>query len=304
MMNIEKFKVYEITELTNNGYKIARLANNRNLNEKAVNAKKKSLQDKAQLQAAVVDFADRAVKQGLDVVDFLSEKKIADNEIAQTLVLLEGNHRYKAYLELKKDKTFNGSFYVTLPLTEELTIAEMIAEMNICTCTWKGTDYIKGAIMSHPSNVTDVLRYMAELETKGYSLPAISMYVTGTENVKKSVLKKFMNGETADVLKDTENSKEKIERCKKILDAAKYFSVLLPSRSFADWIKSKLELKKNLTGEQVEEILIGFLKSVSKNDADKICKIKGTKGQSTKEDLINGELNKLYDFYVHDLGKK
>jgi hypothetical protein len=274
------------------------------LNEKVVNAKKKSLQDKAQLQAAVIDFADRAVKQGLDVIDFLSEKKIADNEIAQTLVLLEGNHRYKAYLELKKDKTFNGSFYVTLPLTEELTIAEMIAEMNICTCTWKGTDYIKGAIMSHPSNVTDVLRYMAELETKGYSLPAISMYVTGTENVKKSVLKKFMNGETADVLKDTENSKEKIERCKKILDAAKYFSVLLPSRSFADWIKSKLELKKNLTGEQVEEILIGFLKSVSKNDADKICKIKGTKGQSTKEDLINGELNKLYDFYVHDLGKK
>lgn len=304
MMNIEKFKVYEITELTNNGYKIARLANNRNLNEKAVNAKKKSLQDKAQLQAAVVDFADRAVKQGLDVVDFLSEEKIADNEIAQTLVLLEGNHRYKAYLELKKEETFNGNFYVTLPLTAELTIAEMIAEMNICTCTWKGTDYIKGAIMSHPSNVTDVLRYMAELETKGYSLPAISMYVTGTENVKKSVLKKFMNGETADVLKDTENSKEKIERCKKILDAAKYFSVLLPSRSFADWIKSKLELKKNLTGEQVEEILIGFLKSVSKNDADKICKIKGTKGQSTKEDLINGELNKLYDFYVHDLGKK
>ena len=304
MMNIEKFKVYEITELTNNGYKIARLANNRNLNEKSVNAKKKSLQDKAQLQAAVVDFADRAVKQGLDVVDFLSEEKIADNEIAQTLVLLEGNHRYKAYLELKKDKTFNGSFYVTLPLTEELTIAEMIAEMNICTCTWKGTDYIKGAIMSHPSNVTDVLRYMAELETKGYSLPAISMYVTGTENVKKSVLKKFMNGETADVLKDSEDSKEKIERCKKILEAAKCFSVLLPSRSFADWIKSKLDLKKNLTGEQVEDILVGFLKSVSKDKADEICKIKGTKGGSTKEDLINAELNKLYDFYVHDLEKK
>lgn len=304
MMNIEKFKIYEISELTNNGYKIARLANNRNLNEKAVNAKKKSLQDKAQLQAAVVDLAERAVKQGLDVIDFLSEKKIADNEIAQTLVLLEGNHRYKAYLELKKDKTFNGNFYVTLPLTEELTIAEMIAEMNICTCTWKGTDYIKGAIMSHPSNVTDVLRYMAKLETKGYSLPAISMYVTGTENVKKSVLKKFMNGKTADVLKDTENSKEKIERCKKILEAAKNFSNLLPSRSFADWIKSKLDIKKTLTGEQVEERLVGFLKSVTKEEADEICKIKGTKGGSTKEDLINTELNKLYDFYVHDLEKK
>lgn len=303
-MEIQNYSIYEVSELINNGYKIARLANNRNFNEKAVTAKKKSLRDKAQLQAAVVDFANRAVEQGLDVVDFLSDKKIADNEIAQTLVLLEGNHRYKAYLELKKDEAFEGSFYVTLPLTDNLTIAEMIAEMNVCTCTWKGTDYIKGAIMSHPSNVTDVLRYMAELETKGYSLPAISMYVTGTENVKKSVLKKFMNGETVDVLKDTESSKEKIERCKKILDAAKLFSALLPSRSFADWIKSKLDIKKNLTGEQVEEILIGFLKSVSKDDADKICKIRGAKGGSTKEDLINAELNKLYDFYVHDLEKK
>ena len=303
-MEIKNLCIYEVSELINNGYKIARLANNRNFNEKAVNAKRKSLQDKAQLQAAVVDFADRAVKQGLDVVDFMSNEKIADNEIAQTLVMLEGNHRYKAYLELKKDETFDGKFYVTLPLTENITIAEMIAEMNICTCTWKGTDYIKGAIMSHPSNVTDVLRYMAELETKGYSLPAISMYVTGTENVKKSVLKKFMNGETADVLKDSEDSKEKIERCKKILEAAKCFSVLLPSRSFAGWIKSKLDLKKNLTGAQVEDILVGFLKSVSKKDADEICKIKGTKGNSTKEDLINARLNKLYDFYVHDLEKK
>ena len=96
-MEIKNLCIYEVSELINNGYKIARLANNRNFNEKAVNAKRKSLQDKAQLQAAVVDFADRAVKQGLDVVDFMSNDKIADNEIAKTLVMLEGNHRYKAW---------------------------------------------------------------------------------------------------------------------------------------------------------------------------------------------------------------
>ena len=62
-MEIKKFCIYEVSELINNGYKIARLANNRNFNEKAVKAKRKSLQDKAQLQAAVVDFADRAVRR-------------------------------------------------------------------------------------------------------------------------------------------------------------------------------------------------------------------------------------------------
>ena len=38
MININKFSVYEISELINSGYKIARLENNRELDDKAVKA--------------------------------------------------------------------------------------------------------------------------------------------------------------------------------------------------------------------------------------------------------------------------
>ena len=314
MMNIEKFKVYEISELINSGYKIARLENNRELDDKAVKAKMKSLKAKGQLQTAIVLPAQRAKDENLQVVDFLSGEGVKDEDIPSYLVLPEGNHRYKAHLNLlvenkdnegKKDfKKYEGKFYVMLPLTDTLSIAEMMAEMNICTKVWKGTDYIRGAIMSHPENVTEVLRYMAELEQQKFSLPAISMYVTDSEKVNKSMLQKFMNGEVSDTLQDSEEHQELIDRSKKVLEAAKEFGDVLGTRSFADWIKSKLTSSKKLTGEQVTNRLVGFFNWLSKDQITSICNSKGKRGITTKEDVINYQLNKLFDVYVQDIEKK
>ena len=314
MININKFSVYEISELINSGYKIARLENNRVLDDKAVKAKMKSLKDKGQLQTAIVLPAQRAKDEHLQIIDFESKERVKDEDIPNYLVLPEGNHRYKAHLNLlaenqenegKKDfKKYEGHFYVMLPLSDTLNIAEMMAEMNICTKVWKGTDYIRGAIMSHPEKVTEVLRYMAELEQKKFSLPAISIYVTDSEKVNKSMLQKFMNGEVSDTLQDSEEHQELIDRSKKVLEAAKEFGDTLGTRSFADWIKSKLALSKNLTGEQVTNRLVGFFKWLSKDQITCICNSKGKRGITTKEDIINEQLNKLFGVYVQDTEKK
>lgn len=314
MLQIKNFIVYEISELINSGYKIARLENNRELDEKAVKAKMKSLRDKGQLQTAIVLPAQRAKDEQLQVIDFKSGKRVKDEDIKNHLVMPEGNHRYEAHLRLmeenlknegKKDfEKYEGKFYVMLPLSDKLSIAEMMAEMNICTKVWKGTDFIRGAIMSHPENVTEVLRYMAELEQKKFSLPAISIYVTDSEKVNKSMLQKFMNGEVPEPLKDSEEHQELIDRSKKVLEAAKEFGDMLGTRSFADWIKSKLTSSKKLTGEQVTNRLVGFFKWLSKDQITSICNSKGRRGITTKEDVINAQLNKLYGVYVQDIEKK
>lgn len=310
-MKIEKFKVYEISELINSGYKIGRLENNRELDEKAVKAKMKSLKAKGQLQTAIVLPAQRAKDEQLQVVDFSTRERVKDEDIQNTLVLPEGNHRYEAHLRLLKGnqkneekEKYEGKFYVMLPLTDKLGIAEMMAEMNICTKVWKGTDFIRGAIMSHPEKVTKVLRYMAELEQKKYSLPAISIYVTDSEKVNKSMLQKFMNGEVPETLQDTDQHIELIERSRKVLEAAKEFESLLGTRSFADWIKAKLASSQKLTGEQVTDRLVGFFNSLPKEKVAEICSLKGVRGKTTKEDMINKELNEQYSFYLHDLEKK
>ena len=181
----------------------------------------------------------------------------------------------------------------------------MMAEMNICTKVWKGTDFIRGAIMSHPENVTEVLRYMAELEQKKFSLPAISIYVTDSEKVNKSMLQKFMNGkEVPETLQDTEQHLELIDRSRKVLKAAEAFGSMLGTRSFADWIKSKLAPAQKLTGEEVTDRLVEFFKSLTNEQVTEICKLKGVRGKSTKEDVINRELNELYGYYLHDQAKK
>jgi hypothetical protein len=314
MINIDNFKVYEISKLINSGYKIARLENNRELDDKAVKAKMKSLKAKGQLQTAIVLPAQRAKDEHLQVIDFESKERVKDEDIPNYLVLPEGNHRYKAHLNLlaenKKNEgkedfvKYEGKFYVMLPLTDSLGIAEMMAEMNICTKVWKGTDYIRGAIMSHPEKVTEVLRYMAELERQKFSLPAISMYVTDSEKVNKSMLQKFMNGEVLETLKDSEEHQELIDRSKKVLEAAKEFGPMLGTRSFADWIKSKLASSKKLTGEQVTNRLVGFFNWLSKEQITSICDSKGKRCITTKEDVINAQLNKLFNVYVQDTEKK
>lgn len=294
-MDILSYNIYEISELINNGFKIARLANNREFNDKALNAKKKSLKAKAQLQTAVVDFAQKAIDQGLEVIDFETGEKVPEDAICQTLVLLEGNHRYKAYRLLQaEDVEFDGKFYVTLPLTEDMKIAEMISEMNICICAWKGTDYVRGAIMSQPESVTKILNYMSELERDGYSLPAISRYITGTDSIKKSTLQKFMDGEVPEMLKDTDERLANIERCKKVLSAAQRFGKIIKTRSFADWVNSKLVAIDNLTGREVTERLVNFFSQLKDDEVSEIIAIKGKKGEQTKEDAINSRLNELY----------
>lgn len=314
MMNIEKFKVYEISELTNNGYKIARLENNRVLDDKAVKAKMKSLKAKGQLQTAIVLPAQRAMDENLQVVDFSSGDPVMDEDVQNYLVLPEGNHRYEAHLRLLKEnqendgkenfKKYEGKFYVMLPLSDSLSIAEMMAEMNICTKVWKGTDYIRGAIMSHPENVTEVLRYMAKLEESKYSLPAISIYVTDSEKVNKAMLQKFMNGEVPEVLQDSEDHQFLIDRSKKVLEAAKGFGSMLGTRSFADWVKKKLAPTQKLTGEEVTNRLVGFFRALSDEQITTICNLKGERGKSSKEYVIYSKLDELFKYYLHDLEKK
>ena len=311
MLKIENFKIYEISKLIDSGYKIARLENNRELDEKAVKAKMKSLKSKGQLQTAIVMHAKQAVDEQLQVIDFSTGNKVKNEEIPNYLVLPEGNHRYAAHLRLLKENQeydgekdyvkYAGKFYVMLPLTDTLSIAEMMAEMNICTKVWKGTDYIRGAIMSHPENVTEVLRYMSELEQRKFSLPAISIYVTDTEKVNKAMLQKFMNGEVPETLCDTEEHQYLIDRCKKVLDAANDFGSLLGTRTFADWVKKKLSSSKNLTGAEVTNRLVGFFNSLVKAQINRICGLKGERGKTTKEDELNSELNKLYEFYIKNL---
>ena len=86
------------------------------------------------LSAAIIISAKKALDEGLEVVDFETGKAITYENADKYVVLVDANHRFKAYLELRKsDDEYKGDFYVMYPLQENISIAEMLAEINVAT---------------------------------------------------------------------------------------------------------------------------------------------------------------------------
>ena len=208
--------IITLTMLQEDGYKIGRLAGNRTFDEKIVKAKKKSLKETGLLVPAIIVEAERAIAEGLEVVDFETEVPVTDENAKYYVVLVDANHRYKAHLQLlKEDKNYDGEFCFIFPL-KDIGIAKMLSEINIATSPWKAADYGKGAAMLSTEDLP-LLSALNQLTENGYSIESASLWLTFEKKVTKSVLVNAMNGTISDALKDNAN----IERGQKLLQSAR-----------------------------------------------------------------------------------
>ena len=149
---MERNVVKTLTSVMKEGKKIACLSGNRNLDEKIVKAKMKSLGECGHLVPAIVVDATDAINQGLEVVDFTTGNVVRKEEAMNYLVLLDANHRYEAHCRLladneKRDEQYRykGEFKLLYALNTELPIAKMLSAINIDTNPWNNGDYAKGA---------------------------------------------------------------------------------------------------------------------------------------------------------------
>ena len=168
--------------------------------------------------------------------------------------------------------------------------------MQVIPKIWSGTDYIRGAYMSHPELATDLLKYIVELEKRGFSLPAISKYATFSDGINKKVLTDFMQGIVAPILENSKKVEQNIATSRKLLEAAKTFDTkFLAPRTFPDWIINQYTTSdENETRSDVTNRLVAFLSSLSKEQTDDIGSTKGEKGGDSKEAAIFNKLNMLY----------
>lgn len=116
-------QVLTLNTLATRGLKVARLAGNRNFSEKNIKEKKKSFRKCGMLSAAIIISAQKALDEGLEVVDFETGKAITSENAAEYVVLVDANHRFKAYLELRKSDKYEGDFYVMYPLQKDIYVS-------------------------------------------------------------------------------------------------------------------------------------------------------------------------------------
>lgn len=274
-------KIYSLTELTEQGKKIGRLSLNRPLNPSIIKAKKKSIKEYGLLVPAII--VDAKDVKDLDVVDFETGEKVTDDNY---VVLLDANHRYAAYLELKKEGKYDGEFYFIYSLNPSVSIQKQLSEINIASNPWKGADYINGVLMN--GNDSKLMKEMGKLADDGYSLSAASKWLTFSE-VKKEKLVAIMNGKSDGIAANDDDIDNRI----RLLQTTRLMigDKLTKGKAVIDWIINKYNSTSDADRPSFIDDMIRKISSLTDSDCKEIQSFKGERGIKSKQDKINEFLN-------------
>ena len=163
----------------NGNRQFAFVKGNRPTNAKTVKAKETSIKEHGQLSPITVAKGEDVLNSGGHLVD-LDGNDIPDDQTENYYAVLDGQHRLRAYLNLGLNL---DDLVICEPLNVEMSIAALIAEMNICTKTWTGTDYMAAPAMMLV-NKNEVFEFAMYLRSKGCPLATISLWCTGANSLK------------------------------------------------------------------------------------------------------------------------
>lgn len=156
---------------------------------------------------------------GHTLYDAESGDEVAQNDYPNYWVVLDGQHRYKAAVELAASEDANGFTLEALKwdkveMKDGLTFDDYLIEVNTRTQPWKGADYICGCVLQHPEN--EAVQFAQELIKEGVSGKTVAKYLF------------FKEIKWSDAVKDASLlAKADVDRAKTIWDVVKKFPYLM-----------------------------------------------------------------------------
>ena len=297
LMSFEEKKglIITLAILKSEGKKIAFISGNRIPKDKNILNKRKSLQKHGQIVPAIYMPASAVAEAGLTVVDAVTQKTVPKNELENYVVILDGQHRFIAWCQNEEEGVKNkGEFHLLTPLNPDASPQEVLAEANIATGMWTGGDYGNGALLMNSDKDLPLLVEVNRATALGFPLSTASKWFTFKDGViTKEILAKAM---ARDIDRKLQNI-SCLEKGRRLFEAArKIFSIeFLAKRYLIDFLVEKYENAEDEKKAATMDQLVGFLSGLERPDVESLEKAKGTKGLSTKEQVILDLLNKLYD---------
>ena len=252
-----------IVALDNENRQFAFVKGNRPTNAKTVKAKEKSIQEHGQLSPVTVVKGEDVFLMSGHLVD-LQGNDIPDDQTEKYYAVLDGQHRVVAWLNLGLNL---DDLVICEPLNAEMEIAALIAEMNICTTSWKGTDYMAAPAMALAAK-NEVFDFAVKLQGEGFPLATISLWCTGANSLKPKDLVACVKskelprafGDAGWFHRSVKWYKAALERIPNTFLAKKYLITFLIKKFnhaedpmlFSSQMEEKL---RSLTEEQVKEIM-------------------------------------------------
>lgn len=260
--------------------KFAFIKGNRPTDEKAIKVKKDSISEHGILCPITAVNGEEVIKSNGHLTD-LDGNDIADVHAKDYYAVLDGQHRLKAYLELGLPLE---DLVVIEPLNKKIAIALLIAEMNICTKTWKGSDYMAApAMVIKETNAA--FDFAMELQRRNFPLSTISLWACGNNKLKaKDLVASLKTREMPQCLQEADGW---CAKSRKWFEAAseKFTAKFLAKKYLISFIQDGYNVAEDAAAYTLE--IEEKLKKLAQWQADKIQNARKTSTQTQEQVILD-----------------
>ena len=260
--------------------KFAFIKGNRPTDEKAIKVKKDSISEHGILWPITAVNGEEVIKSNGHLTD-LDGNDIADEHAKDYYAVLDGQHRLKAYLELGLPLE---DLVVIEPLNKKIAIALLIAEMNICTKTWKGSDYMAAPAMAI-KETNAAFDFAMELQRRNFPLSTISLWACGNNKLKaKDLVASLKTREMPQCLQEADGW---CAKSRKWFEAAseKFTAKFLAKKYLISFIQDGYNVAEDAAAYTLE--IEEKLKKLAQWQADKIQNARKTSTQTQEQVILD-----------------
>ena len=260
--------------------KFAFIKGNRPTDEKAIKVKKDSISEHGILCPITAVNGEEVIKSNGHLTD-LDGNDIADEHAKDYYAVLDGQHRLKAYLELCLPLE---DLVVIEPLNKKIAIALLIAEMNICTKTWKGSDYMAAPAMAI-KETNAAFDFAMELQRRNFPLSTISLWACGNNKLKaKDLVASLKTREMPQCLQEADGW---CAKSRKWFEAAseKFTAKFLAKKYLISFIQDGYNVAEDAAAYTLE--IEEKLKKLAQWQADKIQNARKTSTQTQEQVILD-----------------
>lgn len=260
--------------------KFAFIKGNRPTDEKAIKVKKDSISEHGILCPITAVNGEEVIKSNGHLTD-LDGNDIDDEHAKDYYAVLDGQHRLKAYLELGLPLE---DLVVIEPLNKKIAIALLIAEMNICTKTWKGSDYMAAPAMAI-KETNAAFDFAMELQRRNFPLSTISLWACGNNKLKaKDLVASLKTREMPQCLQEADGW---CAKSRKWFEAAseKFTAKFLAKKYLISFIQDGYNVAEDAAAYTLE--IEEKLKKLAQWQADKIQNARKTSTQTQEQVILD-----------------
>ena len=260
--------------------KFAFIKGNRPTDEKAIKVKKDSISEHGILCPITAVNGEEVIKSNGHLTD-LDGNDIADEHAKDYYAVLDGQHRLKAYLELGLPLE---DLVVIEPLNKKIAIALLIAEMNICTKTWKGSDYMAAPAMAI-KETNAAFDFAMELQRRNFPLSTISLWACGNNKLEaKDLVASLKTREMPQCLQEADGW---CAKSRKWFEAAseKFTAKFLAKKYLISFIQDGYNVAEDAAAYTLE--IEEKLKKLAQWQADKIQNARKTSTQTQEQVILD-----------------